>query len=165
MAKFVSERNIQFMLYEVFNVEELTQYPFYQDHSKEIFDMVLQAALKLGKDVFRPSFEEMDKNPPEFIDGKVTVHPDVIPIMKACGEGGWIGAHASYELGGQQLPLMVSGISRFIFGAANYSASAFPFLTSASAHLLETFGTREMAICRMRGWSCSRKNCTRCWIS
>ena len=56
MAKFVSERNISFMLYEMFNVEELTQYPLYQDHSKEIFDMVLQAALKLGKDVFRPSF-------------------------------------------------------------------------------------------------------------
>ena len=144
MAKFVSERNIKFLLYELFNAEELTQYPLYQDHSREIFDMVLQAALKLGKEVFRPSLEDMDKNPPEFVDGKVTVHPDVIPIMKACGDGGWIAASASYDLGGQQLPLMVSGLCRFVFGAANYSASAFPFLTMAGAELIAKFGTKEM---------------------
>ena len=144
MAKFVSERNIKFLLYELLNVEELTQYPLYQDHSKEIFDMVLEAGLKLGKEVFRPSFEEMDKNPPEFVDGKVTVHPDILPIMKACGDGGWIAASASYDMGGQQLPFMVSSICNFMFSAANYSASAFPFLTGASANLIEKFGAREM---------------------
>ncbi len=144
MAKFVSERNINFMLYEMFNVEELTQYPLYQDHSKEIFDMVLQAGYKLGKELFRPSLEDMDQNPPEFVDEKVTVHPEIIPIMKACGEGGWIGASASYAVGGQQLPMTISGICRFIFSAANYSASAFPFLTSGSANFIEKFGTQEM---------------------
>ncbi len=144
MAKFVSERNLSFMLYELFDVEELTQYPLYADHSKEIFDMVLQAGLKLSKEVLRPSFEDMDQNPPEFVDGKVTVHPQVIPIMKAFGDGGWIAASASYELGGQQLPLMLAGLCRYIFAAANYSAIAFPFLTSAGATFIEKFGNKEM---------------------
>jgi len=48
--KFISERNLKFMLYDVFNVESLTQYSYYEDHGREIFDMVLETALKMGKD-------------------------------------------------------------------------------------------------------------------
>ncbi|MDY6857074.1 MAG: hypothetical protein SWO11_20680 [Thermodesulfobacteriota bacterium] len=106
--------------------------------------MVLDAGIKLGKEVFRPCLEEMDKNPPEFVGGKVRVHPSVLKIMKACGEGGWIATSAHYELGGQQLPLMVSGACRYILAAANFPASAFPFLTSAGIHLLERFGSKEI---------------------
>ncbi|MBW1775871.1 MAG: acyl-CoA dehydrogenase family protein, partial [Deltaproteobacteria bacterium] len=86
----------------------------------------------------------MDKNPPEFIDGKVKVHPMVRPFMKECGEGGWIAAGAPFELGGQQLPFMISAAFRFILSAANYSASVYPLLTSGAAHLIESFGTQEM---------------------
>ena len=82
MAKFVSERNLKFLLYEVFDVESLTQYPYYAEQSKEVLDMVLDAGIKLGKEVFRPCFEEMDKNPPEFVDGKVRVHPSVLKIKR-----------------------------------------------------------------------------------
>ncbi len=64
--------------------------------------------------------------------------------MKLCGEGGWIAATAPFELGGQQLPIMISSACRFIFSAANYSASIYPLLTSGAAHLIESFGSKEM---------------------
>ena len=64
-TKFVSERNIKFLLYEVFDVESLTQYEYYSQHNRKMFDMVLKAALKLGKDLLFPIFEEMDRKPPE----------------------------------------------------------------------------------------------------
>jgi alkylation response protein AidB-like acyl-CoA dehydrogenase len=142
--RFVSERNLKFMLYEVFDIEAFTRYGYFQEHDREIFDMVLETALKIGKDLLQPALGEMDKNPPEFIDGKVKVHPMVRPFMKECGEGGWIAAGAPFELGGQQLPLMISGAFRFILSAANYSASVYPLLTSGAAHLIESFGTRDM---------------------
>jgi len=70
-AKFVSERNIKFLLYEVFDVESLTEYEYYQDHNRKMFDMVLKAAVKLGKDLLFPIFEEMDRRQPELLEGEV----------------------------------------------------------------------------------------------
>lgn len=142
--KFISERNLKFLLYEVFDTPSLTQYPYYADHSRESFDMALETAMKIGKNLMKPKLSEMDKNPPEFVNGRVKVHPVVRSLMKECGEGGWIGAPFPFDLGGQQLPLMISGACRFILSAANYSASVYPFLTTGAAHLVLAFGSPEM---------------------
>ncbi len=142
--RFVSERNLRFLLYEIFHAESLTQYPYYQDHGRETFDLVLDTAMKLARELLKPVLKEMDQHPPRLVDGRVLVHPVVRRIMKECGEGGWIAAHAPYELGGQQLPLLVTSACRFIFSAANYSASVYPFLTTGAAHLIESFGSEEL---------------------
>jgi butyryl-CoA dehydrogenase len=142
--KFISERNLKFMLYEVFDAEGLTQYGYYAEHGREIFDLVLDTALKLGRDILQPLLREMDQNPPCFIDGAVKVHPMVRDWMRTCGEGGWISALAPYEYGGQQLPLLVGAVTRFIFAAANYSASVYPLLTAGAAHLIESFGSQVL---------------------
>lgn len=141
--QFLSERNLKFLLYEVFQVEELLQYPRYADHSREVFDMILDMAMKLGKNLFKPCLSEMDKIQPEYINGTVKVNPAVKTIMKECGEGGWIAAQAPYELGGQQLPHVIGLIPLFVFGAANYSGSVYPMLTMGAAHLIESFGSQE----------------------
>lgn len=142
--KFVSMKDLKFLLYEMFDAEALTKYPHFEEHSREIFDLVLDTGLKIGRDIMYPALSEMDKKPPVFKDGKVTVHPAVRKLMKECGEGGWIGAHASVELGGQQMPTMVMSAFRFILSAANYSASVYPFLTSGAAHLITSFGSKEL---------------------
>ncbi len=142
--KFVSERNLSFLLYEVFDASSLIKYPRYAEHSREVFDMIIETALKLGKDHFKPTLREMDKNQPEFVDGHVKVHPKVRDIMRICGEGGWISATAPTELGGQQLPSIVGYIPMFIYSAANYAASVYPYLTAGAAHLIYSFGTEEL---------------------
>jgi butyryl-CoA dehydrogenase len=142
--KFISVRNLQFLLYEVFDSIALTKYPYFEDHSKDTFDMVIETAMRMGKDLLYPYLSEMDKQPPEFRDGKVFVHPLAAQVMKACGEGGWIGAQASYEHGGQQIPNMIMNAFRGIFCAANYSASVYPFLTTGAAHLILSFGSPEL---------------------
>lgn len=140
----IDVRNLKFMLYEIFDVESLLKYQRYSDHSKEVFDMILDTALKIGTNLLRPVLEEMDKIPPQFVDGKVKVHPSVKNIMKEYGEGGWISAVASMELGGQQLPQVINVIPNFIFAAANYSASVYMTLTAEAAHLIGSFGTEEL---------------------
>jgi butyryl-CoA dehydrogenase len=142
--KFVGERNLKFLLNEVFDTNSLAQYPYYEEHNREIFDMVMETALKIGKDVLKPNLQEMDKNPPEYLDGQVKVHPSIRTFLNECGEGGWIGSNAPNEMGGQQLPLMIAFACRFIFSAANYSAMVYPLLTDGAAHLMEVFGTEEL---------------------
>jgi len=142
--KFVSERNLKFLLYEVFDAVSLTRYPYYADHSRESFDMALETALKIGKNLLKPKLQEMDKTASEFVGGRVKVHPLVRTFMKECGEGGWIAASFSFDLGGQQLPLIIAAACRFIISAANYSASVYPMLTTGAAHLIISFGSQEM---------------------
>ena len=143
-TKFVSERNLTFLLYEVFDVESLTKYEYYSEHNRKMFDMVLKAAVKLGKDLLFPIFEEMDRNQPELVDGEVRVHPAVKAIMKEFGDGGWIASRVPFDQDGEQLPSMVADICEFIFAAANYSANAYPGLTFGASHLIESFGSKAL---------------------
>ena len=62
--KFVSEKNLKFMLYDVFDAASLVQYPYYSEHSREMFDMILETAIRIGRDMLLPCSEEMDKTPP-----------------------------------------------------------------------------------------------------
>jgi alkylation response protein AidB-like acyl-CoA dehydrogenase len=143
-AKFLSEKNLKFLLYEVFDIESLTRFGYYRDHNRKTFDMVIKEAVKLSRNLLYPVFTEMDRNPPEFTDGKVKVHPSVRAIMKEFGEGGWISSRMSYELGGNQLPHLIADACDFIFAAGNYSAGVYPGLSAGSAHLIESFGSREL---------------------
>ena len=83
--KFISDRNLRFLLYEVNDVESLLKYPRFADHSREVFDMILDTAMRMGKDLFKPLFEEMDRKAPEYVGGEVKVHPKVREIMRAAG--------------------------------------------------------------------------------
>jgi butyryl-CoA dehydrogenase len=143
-SKFFSERNLRFLLYEVFDVVSLTRYGTYKEYDGKMLDMVLKAAMELAEGLLWPNFQEMDKNPPEFVDDQIKVHPSVRQFLKECGEGGWIGTGIPFEWGGQQLPQMITEACTFIFAAANYSASVYPGLTSGAARLILNFGKDEM---------------------
>ena len=143
-SKFISERNIKFLLYEVFDVESLTAYDYYQNHNRKTFDMILKAAIKLAKDLLWPLFEEMDRQQPELVNGEVKVHPAVPKLMKEFAQGGWITSRVPFELDGEQLPHLVADVCDFIFQAANYSGNAFAGLTAGAAHLLESFANKEL---------------------
>ncbi len=73
------------------DAESLTRMPAYARHNRKMFDMVIDAGVRLAKDLFKPCREEMDRVSPEIRDGRVRVHPWVKRIMKESGDGGWIG--------------------------------------------------------------------------
>jgi len=143
-VKFVSEKNLRFLLYEVFDAESLIRFDYYREHNRKTFDMVLKEALRLSRNLLYPVFTEMDRNPPELIAGKVKVHPSVRTIMKEFGDGGWISSRMPYEFDGNQLPHLIADACDFIFGAANYSAGVYPGLSAGAAHLIESFGSKEL---------------------
>jgi len=142
--KFVSRRNLRFMLDEVFDVRSLTEYEYFRDHSPETLDMIIETAHQMASELMFPYFKDMDRQPPVWRDGNVYVHPAVKPYIQEMGSGGWINAHMPYEVGGQQVPLLVYFACGFIFTAANYSLIVYPLLTAGAANLIATFGSREL---------------------
>lgn len=144
MTAFYSKKDLYFQLFENQNVLELTDLSYFADHSKETFTLILEAAEQIAEHSIYPIFREMDRKEPQLIDGQIRVHPALKDILRKFGEDGWINAIFSYEEGGQQLPWTIHMAAGFIFQAANYSASVFPFLTTGAANLIRTFGSREL---------------------
>src|SRR5512145_2935699 len=128
--KFASRKNIEFMLYNVFKAQELTQHDLYRDHSRETFDMMIDTLWKMADESMYPLFQEMDLYPPQYADGTAKVHPSLPEFMKQCGQGGWINAAWPYDQGGQQVPNLVNEVFSYVMGAANSSMAIFISLTT-----------------------------------
>ncbi len=141
---FFSARDLSFHLYEVLQADQLTRFAHFADHDRASFDMVLDAAAQIGENLLRPLLTVMDRDEPQLVDGKIRVHPDMRAIIRRFGDDGWINAPFTYDEGGQQLPATIMNAATFIFGAANYSSSVFPFLTTGAANLLRSFGSKEL---------------------
>ncbi|RPA69229.1 acyl-CoA dehydrogenase [Cyclobacteriaceae bacterium YHN15] len=141
---FYSKRDLNFQLFENQKVLDLVKYPYFKDHSEETFQMVLEAADKIAEHALKPLMTEMDRNEPQLVNGKIMVHEGMKKILRQFGEDGWINATFDYDDGGQQLPNTLHMASGFIFQAANYSASVYPFLTTGAANLIRTFGSKEL---------------------
>ena len=141
---YFSERNLKFLLYDVFDLTGLTQYEYYGSINRTLFDMILDAGINLANELYRPNLEEMDKKQPQLKGGKVIVHPSVRAIMKEAGDGGWIASNFPFEFDGEQLPHMITGACKFIFSAANYSGSIYPELTAGAARLITSFGKKDL---------------------
>ena len=145
MAQQYSRRNLDFMLKEVLKVGELTQYPHFQDYTPDMFDMVLDSADAIAEKYLRPIYVDSDRKAAELVDGVVHVHPGIEPYMKEMGEAGMIGCTFDIEHGGQQVPSMIGGAHEFIRGAAHNSAVMFTGLSHGAAHLIASFGSKELA--------------------
>lgn len=141
---YFSKKDLHFQLFENLQVTELGRFPYFQDHDRETFQMVLDSAEQIATQSLRPYLTDMDRNEPQLVDGKIYVHPAMGDIIRQFSEGGWINATFSYEEGGQQLPNVIHMAAGFIFQSANYSASVYPFLTTGAANLIRTFGSQTL---------------------
>ncbi len=144
--KFISIKNLRFLLHDVHNVSQLTNdFEYYKMHDKELIDIMLDTALQIADKELYPYFQEMDHtHVPEVKDGVTNVHPHIPHIVKVMAEGGWISATVPEEYGGMQLPLMVNLCAEMIFQAANNGAMFHSALTSGSAKLILSFGSDKL---------------------
>ena len=136
----VSDRNVEFVLYELFRSEELCRLPYFSGHGRETFDLLLQSARKLAREVLFPAYKPMDEDPPRLEQGQVRVHPAVREIWPRLFELGLALATRPAEVGGQQFPITVAGLASHYLMAANCAASGYLGLTEGAAHLIEAFG-------------------------
>jgi hypothetical protein len=68
--KFISRQNLNFTLFEVFQVDKLSQHEYFKEFNKDTLDMVLKTSYILAERMMKPYLREMDKNTPEYRDGR-----------------------------------------------------------------------------------------------
>ncbi|MFK8331604.1 acyl-CoA dehydrogenase [Pseudomonas sp. BJa5] len=139
----LSARNLAFELYEVLDAEALTQRPRFAEHTRETFDAALTTARTIAEKYFAPHNRKNDEHEPRYENGKAILIPEVKPAVDAFLEAGFLNATRDFEVGGMQLPTLLSQACFAHFQAANAGTTAYPFLTMGAANLIESFGTDE----------------------
>ena len=139
----LSARNLAFELYEVLDAEALTQRPRFAEHTRETFDAALTTARTIAEKYFAPHNRKGDEHEPRYEDGKAILIPEVKPAVDAFLEAGFLNATRDFDVGGMQLPTLLSQACFAHFQAANAGTTAYPFLTMGAANLIESFGTDE----------------------
>jgi alkylation response protein AidB-like acyl-CoA dehydrogenase len=141
MSLLINRRDLAFVLYELLEIERLTQRPRFADHSRDTFDAALEAAQRIAADHFAPHNRKADLNEPTFDGERVHLIPEVKRALQVFCEAGLMAGTKDYELGGMQLPMTVFQACMALFNAANVSTTAYAFLTVANANLLAAFGS------------------------
>lgn len=139
----LSSRNLAFELYEVLDAEALTQRERFADHSRETFDAAIDTARSIAEKLFAPHNRKNDEHEPEYVDGAAVLIPEVKPAVDAFLEAGFLNATREFEVGGMQLPNLLSQACFAHFQSANAATTSYPFLTMGAANLIEAFGSEE----------------------
>jgi alkylation response protein AidB-like acyl-CoA dehydrogenase len=145
MAEYLVDfRDVQFLLFEYLKVQNLCEHEKFSEFNKELFDMVLEQALRLSKEVIAPINEPADRIGATFDGGKVTFPKEFHTAYQKYCEGGWGAISVDPVWGGQGMPKSVSlAISEFFTGAC-VSFVMTPGLTHGAAHMFENFASDDL---------------------
>ena len=144
MADPISRRDLDFQLYEWLDVEQLTKFERYADHSKDTFDAVLDLAQDIAIKKYAPFNKLLDQNEPYVgDDGKVVLPDATAEGVREFLAAGLIAWPFGEELDGGSLPATVHQAAMTWFQAANPAMSSYTFLTVGNANLLATYGTPD----------------------
>jgi len=146
MNKILSQRDLEFLLYEWLDVESLTERARFADHSRDTFAAAMETSRQIATDLFAPHNKKSDANEP-FVEAgagdRVQLIPEIKQAVDAFAAAGLIAAGADFELGGMQLPCVIEKACMAWFMGANVATSAYPFLTTGNANLLLVHGTKQ----------------------
>ena len=143
-ATLMNERDLEFMLYELFDSESLIKRERYQDHDRHTFNEVINTAKAIAEKHFLPIRQKLDTHQPTFDGQKVTLIPELKPAITAVIESGLSSATADYELNGMQLPPIVASAASSYLTVAGGVGLGYNMLTNANANLLEAHGCDEL---------------------
>jgi alkylation response protein AidB-like acyl-CoA dehydrogenase len=140
----VNQKDIFFILKEQLQYGALVALDRYKGLNEKTFDLLVSEAIKFAKGVVEPLQEIGEKHGPKYEDGKVFCPPALREVFKHYGRDGWIAAARDPDYGGQGFPHMMRIVINDMMYGACQAFNMAPSLTHGAAHLIETFGSREL---------------------
>ncbi len=143
MTQLMNNKDLSFMLFDVFKADELNQFPRFSEHDVETFNSILETAEGIATDFFAPHNAKADHQEPTFDGKQVSTIPEVKTAWQQFANAGFLCAQHDYDQGGMQLPTLINMAANAYFMSANPSTVAYSFLTAAAANVIQAFGSTE----------------------
>jgi acyl-CoA dehydrogenase len=134
-SRILSRRNLDFVLYEWLDAEALTQRAHFDEHSRETFDAAIDLSARIATEAFYPINKLLDANEPTFDGERVHTPPELATALKAFCDAGLVAASHDIELGGMQLPMLLTQACMAWFHGASVAATGYALLTIGNANL------------------------------
>jgi acyl-CoA dehydrogenase len=136
--------DVMFLLNDVFHVERYNNLPGFSEATPDLMQAVLAEAGKFCEDVLTPLNRIGDKEGcRRHDDGSVTTPTGFKDAYKKLVAGGWIGASAPIEFGGQGLPTALTQAVREFLCSANMAFSMYPGLALGAIATIFAHGSAE----------------------
>lgn len=143
-ATLMNDRDLEFMLYELFDSEALVSRERYKDHDRHTFNEVINTSKAIAEKHFLPIRQKLDTHQPTFDGKKVHLIPELKSAIDAVNESGIGSATADYELGGMQLPPIIASAAGAYLSVAGGVGMGYNMLTTANANLLQAHASDEL---------------------
>jgi hypothetical protein len=145
MAHFkVNRKDVFFILKDQINYGGLCALPRYRDLNEKALDLLVNEAINFATGVVDPLNVTGEKEGVRFENGRVICPSKFRETFKKYGADGWIAASRDPEYGGQGFPHMMRIVVNDMMYGACQSFNMAPSLTHGSAHLIESFGTKDL---------------------
>jgi alkylation response protein AidB-like acyl-CoA dehydrogenase len=136
-------RDVDFVLYEQFGLEELTRHDKYSDLNKKAMDLVITEARNLAVKEILPTYAEGDAEGARFEDGRVIAPECYRRPLELYREGEWVAMTEDPEIGGQGLPFLLAQAANEYLVGANFAFAAYAVLGHGAGKMIELFGTEK----------------------
>ena len=140
----IDSKDLRFVLFDLFRIQDLLKYVRFRHLDRDQLEQILSQAERMAVEVFSPLNRIVDKNPPKYKDGQVTMPPEFHSSFRKYADGGWISGTLEKDLGGWGLPETLAMAIREIYNGACGGLYAFSSLTTGVLNLIHAFGTQDM---------------------
>jgi alkylation response protein AidB-like acyl-CoA dehydrogenase len=140
-SALINSRDLQFILFELLEVEGLCQSERYMHCDKAMFEATLEMAHRIALDKFEPLAKICDEAEPRIEEDRTILPDGVAEAMNAYIDAGLLNATSDLSEGGLQLPVTVSQACTALFVAANPALSVYPFVTNGVATVISNHGS------------------------
>lgn len=140
----VNQKDIFFILKEQLNYGSVCSLERYKGLNEKALDLLVTEALRFARGVVDPLQEIGEQFGVKFEDGNVTCPAEFKKVFKQYGQDGWTAAVRDPVYGGQGFPHMMRIVVNDLMYGACQSFNMAPSLTHGAAHLIESFGDREL---------------------
>ena len=134
-------KDIEFVLYDQFQVHDLTKNERYKALNRKSFDMIIAEARKLAIKEILPTFSLGDKEGVHIEGSQVKVPACFHKPCQILVEDGWGALSEDVEKGGQGLPNLVAhAISEYLVGA-NYCIWSYVNFGHGTGKMIDIYGS------------------------
>ncbi len=143
MTSLIDRRHLLFVLEDVLEAPELLALEAFSGHDTGSALAIVDAAERVAREQFLPSYGLLDANEPKLENGRVVLPEAVERALEVFREAGFPAMTAMVSDGGLGLPRTYGNAAFLWFQAANISIANYAMLSMSAAELLAHHGSDE----------------------
>ena len=145
MPQFIADqRDIEFNLYELFNVESLCRHQKFKFFDKAAYKLILAEAREFALKDMLPVYQNSHGQGAGYREGRVRVPECFHRVHRHYCENLWTAPASDQTFGGQGLPSLIAGaIGEYMMGS-NWSLYAYGSMGAVTGNLIQKFGSRAL---------------------